>query len=301
MANAEFPWFPFNVRDALTDALWQKMSAFARGCFIQLLCYQWENESLPEDPAELAELAGISDLDMRAYVALARLEDRPRPSARREVFVAYAWPLLEAALPAKRGKRRNPRLERERVKLRARRKSYAERGQKGGRKSSKGNKLVSRAEAKGKHRASSSLSSSSSSSSSSSEKNVRGPTEVFGWWNKIAKRYGFPELRAITERRSAHIRARLRETPGMCEEVEAELERSSGFLAGSSWFSFDWFTKSPDNLAKLLEGNYRRSAGPGVKTLRQRNILPTDEPTTITVYHKDGTEETTVVPDLKKR
>ncbi|MCK5652778.1 MAG: DUF1376 domain-containing protein [Gemmatimonadetes bacterium] len=61
MSNSGFPWFPFYVRDWLTDVKVMSMSCCARGAFIQLLALQWENGGLPPEWDDLAALTGYQD------------------------------------------------------------------------------------------------------------------------------------------------------------------------------------------------------------------------------------------------
>jgi len=67
MSNSGFPWFPFYVRDWLTDVKVMSMSCAARGAYIQLLALQWENGGLPPDWNDLCVLTnyehGFEDLE----------------------------------------------------------------------------------------------------------------------------------------------------------------------------------------------------------------------------------------------
>ncbi len=61
MSNSGFPWFPFFVRDWLTDTRVMSMSCMARGAYIQLLALQWENGGLPNDFDQIKKLTGWDD------------------------------------------------------------------------------------------------------------------------------------------------------------------------------------------------------------------------------------------------
>jgi uncharacterized protein YdaU (DUF1376 family) len=61
MSNSGFPWFPFYVRDWLTDTRVMAMSCCARGAYIQLLALQWENGGLPNDFGQIKKLTGWDD------------------------------------------------------------------------------------------------------------------------------------------------------------------------------------------------------------------------------------------------
>lgn len=93
MSNPDFPWFRFYVREWLTDARVRAMSLAARGAYIDLLCFQWENGSIPEDLAAIARLLGAT---------LVELEE--------------VWPQVGSRFrPARGGGLQNPRLEKERI------------------------------------------------------------------------------------------------------------------------------------------------------------------------------------------
>lgn len=61
MSNPTFPWFPFYARDWLTDVKVRAMPLAVRGAFVELLCLQWENGELPNDPEELRVLVGVHE------------------------------------------------------------------------------------------------------------------------------------------------------------------------------------------------------------------------------------------------
>ncbi len=77
-------------------------------------------------------------------------------------------------------------------------------------------------------------------------------------WNAIVKR--LPKVEKLTAQRIAHSCARLKDhTP---EELGALFKRlDDSDLAAKGWGSFDWITKSEDNLTKLREGNYDNHRG----------------------------------------
>lgn len=92
---ADLPWFKFYVRDWMDSDSVGAMSDAAVVCYMQLLCRQWVNGSVPADPKKLA--------------AILR---RPVDS-----FVADLWPELSpcfTAHPTEPGKLVNPRLDAER-------------------------------------------------------------------------------------------------------------------------------------------------------------------------------------------
>lgn len=101
MSNPDFPWFRFYVREWLTDVRVRAMSLAARGAYIDLLCYQWENGTVPEDLASIARLIGATAAELE-----------------------QVWPELKDRFPpVRRGGLQNPRLENERIASRRRRDS----------------------------------------------------------------------------------------------------------------------------------------------------------------------------------
>lgn len=101
VSNRENPWFRFYVREWLTDVRVRAMSLAARGAYIDLLCYQWENGTVPEDLARIARLIGATTAELE-----------------------QVWPQLADRFPPMRGGGlQNPRLENERNASRRRRDS----------------------------------------------------------------------------------------------------------------------------------------------------------------------------------
>lgn len=88
------PWFPLYVDDWRTSGKVKRMTNQERGCYVELMCYQWEEGFVPDDLKELANICG-----------------EPLPAMRR------MWKRLEPCFPkSDDGHRRNPRVERERAK-----------------------------------------------------------------------------------------------------------------------------------------------------------------------------------------
>jgi hypothetical protein len=195
MGNAEYPWFKFMSRDWLTDESVMTMPCIARGAYIQLLCCQWENESLPDEMVSLAMLARIHNRECAAYDHLRAGETNVHGDGwmpQNLLFEEEIWPYLEDRFPVcKDGRRRNPKLEQQRKQQIDDRQMLSQRGKKGGRKSGelrqlrttastqveqKSNKASTQVEQRSKHRASGCVS--SSSSSSSLEEGCRGETSL---------------------------------------------------------------------------------------------------------------------------
>lgn len=88
-----------------------------------------------------------------------------------------------------------------------------------------------------------------------------------------------PPIERMTEKRARHLRARLKDCPDLWNLLEAEARRTDPKYLGQGdgaikFLSFDWLTKSPDNLQKFLEGMYR-----GKEAMRRaiQEAKPTDE------------------------
>lgn len=95
MADAKSPAFPWYAKDWLADDKRTEMSLTQRGAYADLLSYQWENGSIPDDPAMMARVIGVT------------------PTAMRRLFRDH----LADAFPVNgNGRRKNPRLEIERAK-----------------------------------------------------------------------------------------------------------------------------------------------------------------------------------------
>ncbi len=57
--TAELPWFPFYPADWLLSPSVRRMSYEARGAYVELLCYQWREGSLPVSAGDCAALTGV--------------------------------------------------------------------------------------------------------------------------------------------------------------------------------------------------------------------------------------------------
>lgn len=91
-------------------------------------------------------------------------------------------------------------------------------------------------------------------------------------WNEIREGTKLPKCRGLSDRLRAHLKARLPDH-GLGEFRDAFTKAArSAFANGDNdrgWvMTLDWIVKSPDNLRKLLEGQYddRRGVQPPAKT-----------------------------------
>lgn len=114
-------YLPLGHRDWLSSSRVRRMPPAVRSYYLDLLCHQWEDGSVPSEKDDVAALLGISGKDLAA-----------------------AWRHLEPAFPVDSdGERRNPRMARERAEVGARVAANAEKnrqnGSKGGRPSKKAN------------------------------------------------------------------------------------------------------------------------------------------------------------------
>lgn len=98
------PAFQFYVRDWLVST--RMLSPEARGVYIDLLAYAWDNDGIPDDPKALAGLAAITPRRFKSI-----------------------WPELECKwISAEGGVLRNPRQEKQRAQLMALREKRAAAG-----------------------------------------------------------------------------------------------------------------------------------------------------------------------------
>lgn len=58
--HLKYPWFPFYGNDFLVSTI--GLSCEQVGIYIRLLCIQWDNGGLPNDPAKLADMVGSHGL-----------------------------------------------------------------------------------------------------------------------------------------------------------------------------------------------------------------------------------------------
>ena len=88
--NQKSPAFPFYAKDWLADDKRTEMNAAQRGIYVDLLAYQWNNGSVPAEPADMARITGETAATMRKL---------------------FAGPLAKAFPANGDGRRRNPKLE----------------------------------------------------------------------------------------------------------------------------------------------------------------------------------------------
>ena len=104
-------WMPLHVGDWLASGTVAAISPAGEAAYLRLLMHQWRNEAdgLPGAPAELRKLTRATPAEWRA-----------------------TWPYLEQHFPLDPdGKRRNPRLQAERLHVNATRAERSESGKKG--------------------------------------------------------------------------------------------------------------------------------------------------------------------------
>ena len=53
------PWFPFYVSDYQGDETVRRLTLEERGIFVELLCHQWREDSVPDDLRDLARMVGL--------------------------------------------------------------------------------------------------------------------------------------------------------------------------------------------------------------------------------------------------
>ncbi|NCC61776.1 MAG: hypothetical protein EOM12_12745 [Verrucomicrobiae bacterium] len=94
---------------------------------------------------------------------------------------------------------------------------------------------------------------------------------ILNWWNAIAVKEGFPEIRKITDARRRHLKTRCVKDAFWEHKdlIASKLHSFSAFHRKSNWMGFDFIVKSEDNLSKLLEGKYDEKDNNG-----RQNIPP---------------------------
>lgn len=64
MAEDKLPWMKFYPADFMGSGKVQMMSPAERGIYISLLCHEWQEGHLPDDPSRLARVAGATPREM---------------------------------------------------------------------------------------------------------------------------------------------------------------------------------------------------------------------------------------------
>lgn len=108
MAPERSPAFQFYPKEFLADGNVGGMSLQERGAYITLLCFCWNDGSIPTDPARLATMCGTT---AKAFAA--------------------CWPAVRACFREHDGRFIHPRLERERAKQDDHRERRSDRGVRG--------------------------------------------------------------------------------------------------------------------------------------------------------------------------
>lgn len=108
MAPERAPAFQFYPKEFLADGNVGGMSLQERGAYITLLCFCWNDGSIPTDPARLATMCSTT---AKAFAA--------------------CWPAVRACFREQNGRFIHPRLERERAKQDEHRERRSDRGVRG--------------------------------------------------------------------------------------------------------------------------------------------------------------------------
>ena len=66
MNQPALPWFKMYARDFLAAEDVTLMSLDERGAYITLMCYAWNDGSLPSDDAKLARLCGVTEEEFQS-------------------------------------------------------------------------------------------------------------------------------------------------------------------------------------------------------------------------------------------
>lgn len=93
-------------------------------------------------------------------------------------------------------------------------------------------------------------------------KDILDKKDFISFWNGLADKTSLPTLKALTDDRVKHIKARCKDYNFNIEEFKSELSSkilASAFLRNETeWnkLSFDWIVK-PNNFVKVIEGKYQ--------------------------------------------
>ncbi len=88
-------------------------------------------------------------------------------------------------------------------------------------------------------------------------------SEAYSGWNDFAEKHNWQQIRSQTTSRTKKLEARLAEH-GLEGWREALQRAATSRMLGNDppgWFNFDFITKNPENILKVLEGNYDKQFG----------------------------------------
>lgn len=297
MANAEYPWFPFYARDWLTDSAVVGMTAMVRGCYVQLLCYQWENGGLPDDTIALVQMCGLTGREVQAMDLLARHDGGETITPTEEVtsethalFETEIWPQLERLFPKTKGdgRLRNSRLEKERLVQEGKHEAFRRAGQESGRarRERRSNDARTRLE-RGLN-----ILDADADADEDKKKNI-GLTpsvanataeSVVNAWNELAKKHKLPLGRMpLSPKRHAAARQRLKDHGSdFWPKLDEALPKRSEHFRKMRFPNLDQAVR-PDTLDRLLDGVYLFDPSEDRRTLRQKAIPHDEGPTTVTL------------------
>ena len=235
----EYPWFRFWVGDYLTDVRVQTMPLMAQGAYLRLLCFQWVEGSLPGCEDDLYRLCQCDPDELDAF-SLLKGEELTAGG----LFFEICWPHLDDRFPlGADGRRRNPRLERERCNH----EQLSKAGQKGGRAS---------AEKRRRKRDRTIVQRSANESPSILESDVdvdeerrREPPkpprggitagELMKRWNSLAGMHGLRPIQRVSETRLKHARNRIAECGGFWLLLDDRITRRTDWFRANKQPTLD--------------------------------------------------------------
>lgn len=80
--------------------------------------------------------------------------------------------------------------------------------------------------------------------------------QVMKWWNELVADMPLSQCVKWTNTRERHYQARLEDKLWDVKKLADRIRHLKPFVFERTWMSLDWFLKSENNLAKLLEGNF---------------------------------------------
>lgn len=247
----KLPWFPFFAGDWMNDGKRFGLTWAQQGMYIFLLSYQWREGSIPGDKASLMRILSLTETEFD--------ESWPMLGACFEQCSSIAGAVLIV----------NSRLEEVRKK-------QVKTAKKASKKASDAAKarwrqpVIADAPSNAQAMLESCHSESESELEQEKKKSIEN-TKVFSrqsakrtdWdvvmnlWNHLAEQEGRPKITLMSDTRKDQYRTRLRKHPDFWDILEKELPLLGDFARNGGWLTWDWLIKSPNNIVKLSEGQYR--------------------------------------------
>jgi len=265
VARQKSPAFQFYPKDYQADENVRLMSPAERGWYVDLMCFEWIEGSIPDDPDALARLVGAQPAQFR------KAWERIGPCFKKK-------PRIEGRLI-------HPRLAHERKVQRKRREKLSSAGRKGAEKVWGNSSQDKEIDSPATERPMASDGSSSSSASSTAIKDSTPPKgsppvpaqEIIDAWNETCGD-ALSKAKHLTDKRRKQIGIRCRDLRKVVGDLAFDPEwwtreiflkvRQSPFCLGENdrgWqATLDWLLDRKDAAVKAMEGQYDDTNGAAV-------------------------------------